>query len=208
MYHIFICSSVNGHLSCLHVLAIVNSAAMNIGAHVSFWIIDLSRYMPRSRASLVTQIVKNLSAMQETWVWSTGWEDPLEKRMTTVVLPGELHGPRSRVGYNPWGHKESDTTGWLWERERGLGVGLLDHTVILLLAFWGTSILFSTGAAPTYIPTNSVGVFPFPHTLSSICGLFDDGWPDCYVLIPSYHTKDTNIIQCWLIARFLSALLR
>ena len=31
------------------------------------------------RASLVAQIVKSLPAMQETWVQSLGWEDPLEK---------------------------------------------------------------------------------------------------------------------------------
>ena len=30
-------------------------------------------------ASLVAQMVKNLPAMQETWVRSLGWEDPLEK---------------------------------------------------------------------------------------------------------------------------------
>ena len=42
-------SSADGHLGCLHVLAIVNSAAMNIWMHVSFQIIVLSRYMPRSR---------------------------------------------------------------------------------------------------------------------------------------------------------------
>ena len=30
-------------------------------------------------ASLVAQLVKNLPAMQETWVRSLGWEDPLEK---------------------------------------------------------------------------------------------------------------------------------
>ena len=44
----FICSSVGGHLGCFHVLAIVHSAAVNIGMHVSFWIIVLSGYMPRS----------------------------------------------------------------------------------------------------------------------------------------------------------------
>ena len=33
------------------------------------------------QASLVAQMVKHLPAMQETWVWSLGWEDPLEKEM-------------------------------------------------------------------------------------------------------------------------------
>ena len=33
--------------------------------------------------SLVAQMVKNLPAMQETQVWTLGWEDPLEKGMTT-----------------------------------------------------------------------------------------------------------------------------
>ena len=36
-----------------------------------------------SRASLVTQTVKNLAAMQETWVLPLGWEDPLEKGVAT-----------------------------------------------------------------------------------------------------------------------------
>ena len=31
----------------------------------------------------VAQLVKNLSAMRETWVWSLGWEDPLEKGKAT-----------------------------------------------------------------------------------------------------------------------------
>ena len=45
MYHIFlICSAVDGHLGCLHALAIVTSAAMNMGLHVSFQIIDMSGY--------------------------------------------------------------------------------------------------------------------------------------------------------------------
>ena len=41
-------SSVDEHLDCFHVLAVVNSAAMNNGIHVSFSISVSSGYMPRS----------------------------------------------------------------------------------------------------------------------------------------------------------------
>ena len=36
-----------------------------------------------SQASLAAQLVKNLPAIQETWVQSLGWKDPLEKEMAT-----------------------------------------------------------------------------------------------------------------------------
>ena len=48
---------------------------------------------------------------------------------------------------------------------------LLGHMVVLFLVFWETSILFSTVAAPIYIPTNSVWGFPFLHILANICYL-------------------------------------
>ena len=60
-----------------------------------------------SWASLVTQLVKNLPAMWETWVRSLGWEDPLEKGKAThsSILAWRI----------PWtvqsmGCKESDMT--------------------------------------------------------------------------------------------------
>ena len=53
MYNIFfIHSSVDGHLGCFHVLAIVNSAAMNTGVHVSFQSMFSSRYMPRGGSAV------------------------------------------------------------------------------------------------------------------------------------------------------------
>ena len=54
-------------------------------------------------------VIKNLPAMQETWVLS------LEKEIapTPVFLPGGFHGHRSLAGDSPWSHKESDMTHWL-----------------------------------------------------------------------------------------------
>ena len=50
-------------------------------------------------AFLVLQMVKNLPAMQDTWLQSLGWEDPLEEGMATpVFLPREFHGQRSLAG--------------------------------------------------------------------------------------------------------------
>ena len=63
-------------------------------------------------ASLVTQMVKNPPTMQETQVWSLGWEDPLEKRMATHsgILAWRIPWQRSLAGYSPRGRKESDMT--------------------------------------------------------------------------------------------------
>ena len=47
--------------------------------------------------------------MQDTWVQSLGWEDPLEKKVAThaSILAGKSNGRRRLVGYSPWGCKES-----------------------------------------------------------------------------------------------------
>ena len=97
-YNCFICSSVDGYLGCFHVLAVVNSAAVNSGIHVSF---------------------------------------------SVLVAQGIC-----------------------------LVVVFLGHMVVLFLLFKGISILFSIMVVSVYIPTNSVGGFPFLHSLSSIYCLF------------------------------------
>ena len=93
-----------------------------------------------TRASLVSQTVKNLPAMWETWVRSLSWEDP---------RPGGGHGnslqysclenprgQRSLTSYSPWRHKESDMTEWLsiaqhstWLTNYTLEIRRADHEV-------------------------------------------------------------------------------
>ena len=56
-------------------------------------------------------MVKNLPAMQETWVGPWVGKIPWRKQQPTpVLLPGKSHGQRSLVGYSSWGHKELDMT--------------------------------------------------------------------------------------------------
>jgi len=59
----------------------------------------------------VAQTVKNLPAVQKTWVRSLVWEDLLEKGTATYssILAWRIPW-RSLAGYSPWGRKESDTT--------------------------------------------------------------------------------------------------
>ena len=48
--------------------------------------------------------------MQETWIWSLGWEDPLEKEMATYSSILALEIPWTEEPSGLQGHKESDMT--------------------------------------------------------------------------------------------------
>ena len=65
-------------------------------------------------SSLVAQMGKNLPAVLETWVQSLGWDDPLEKLMTTHsnILAWRISMDTGAwwAMYGPWGHRDSDTT--------------------------------------------------------------------------------------------------
>ena len=58
------------------------------------------------------KFTEELPAMQETWVPSLGWEDPLQKGMAThsSILAWRIPWIEEPVGYHPWGHKELDMT--------------------------------------------------------------------------------------------------
>ena len=82
----FIHSSVDGHLSCFRAFAIVNSTAVSIGVHLSFWIIVLSGYIPRSGIAgwidylLIRFLMPSstgwlweLSSLSHWWIYSNWW---------------------------------------------------------------------------------------------------------------------------------------
>ena len=48
----------------------------------------------------MAQMVKNLPVMQETWVPSLGWEDPLEKATLSSIMAWIIHGQKGLVGYS------------------------------------------------------------------------------------------------------------
>ena len=79
-----------------------------------------------SRASVVAQMVKRLPTMQETRVWSLGWEGPLEKEMA-------IHS--STLAWKiPWTEKSGRLQSMGWQRVRhdwGTSLSLYSITLIL-----------------------------------------------------------------------------
>ena len=152
--------------------------------------------------------VKNMPAMQETeetWIWSLGREDPLEKEMATtpVFFPRKSHGKRSLVGYRPWGRR----VGHDWATNVSIVSVILSNHLILCcppsppalnlsqhqgLFQWvsfpsgGQSI----GASASALSVNIQGWFPLG--LTDVIFLQSKG----LLILFQYHSSKASILLC------------
>ena len=124
--------------------------------------ISSSNPLRSSGRSLVAQMVKNLSAMQETWVWSLSSEDSWRRewRPTPVFLPGESHGQRSLAGYSPSGCQDYYFTG------DKLSMRTQQHEIVVIFSL-GTAFLMER--RQSRVIWGKVATFPLtPERLSCI----------------------------------------
>ena len=91
------------------------------------WIIYLTSSLVITGASLVAQLVKNLPVMQETWVQSLGWEDPLENGMAThsSILAWRIPWTEEPGGLQSM---ESQTAGHDWATNHTLTLVITTHS--------------------------------------------------------------------------------
>ena len=174
------------HLGFYHVLA---SAAINIGVQVSFWITGLSRYMPRSgiSGSYGSSIFSFLFCLFRAAPAAQGGS---QARGWIGATAAGLRQSHSNMGSEPicdlhhsaWQHwilnplsKARDQTCNLMVPSQTCFCCATRGTPVFRF-FWGTSMPFSIAAASTYIPMNSVGGFPFLHSLPWICYLYTFWW--------------------------------
>ena len=84
-------------------------------------------------SSLMAEVVKNPPAMQETWVWSLGWEHPLEEEMATLS---------SMLAWRiPWTEEPGGLQS-MWSQRAGHEWVANIHTSICISATWGQYPVF------------------------------------------------------------------
>ena len=168
IHHIFVCSSINRHLDCFHVLAIVNNTSMNM------WI----KVFPcgASHKEISCQCRKHKSHGFNPWVGKIPWRRAWQS--TPACLSGESQGQgvksRKQMQQLCTHAQEHECIYSFWMSVFiSLGkypeVESLDYMVVLFWFFCKISLVFSIMTAPFNIPVNNAWGFSFLHILADTC---------------------------------------
>ena len=123
--------------------------------------------------------------MQETRVWSLGWEDSLGvgKGNPHIFFPGESHGQRSLAGYNPWGHqrvghdlvtkhKQQQSPRWVCWQSHAASVGSREGSILgLSPSFWwlAGNFLYCVSCRHIIMISAFLFMWHFPCVCVSLC---------------------------------------
>ena len=97
--------------------------------------VPLNNHISFLRTSLVSQMVKNLPAMWETWVSSLGWEDPLEEGMATHSSILSWRIPIDRGAWQAAVHVVTKSWTWLSDTHHSISFLKLSVPYFLWLIF-------------------------------------------------------------------------
>ena len=119
--------SVDRHLSCFHLLAVVDNATMNVDIQISIHASAFNSFGCISRSEMLDHmglffmLPRWLSGKEFTcqwrgcrrsglnpWVWEIPWRR--KRQPAPIFLAGKSHGQKSLKGYSPGGLKELDMT--------------------------------------------------------------------------------------------------
>lgn len=132
------------------------------------WLLSLSIALLRSAHVIVCVSASPLSMAEEyssAWMWHIvfiHW--PVNGRLVIFTF-WLLYIMLLRTGYTGVGVDTCFYLSCIY-----LGVEFLGHMIILQLAFWRTSRLFSTAPAPFYTPIHGARGFQLLHSLTCTCG--------------------------------------
>lgn len=149
--HLFICSSINGHLGCLHLLTIVNNAALNMSVQISVWVPFFNSLGHISR----NQIARSYGNLQAPFLTQHLW------------IPVEVYPSMGiREPVSPWDHMWAyEHFSLFWSTSEGSSAQNCLRALGMEAGTWNSQVCSKTAGPCISYAVSSVGLVSQPSCL-------------------------------------------